>query len=92
MYDFLLIPKIKSIAPLFPSPSLSVSHIVRSGRCAERSVVASDGEIVLPERMANWSAGLAHVIVVPVLALRLGQLRGRTIDTSSGLSKVTLTA
>lgn len=57
-----------------------------------RKAIASDGEIVLIEPMANWSAGLAEVIVGQVLALRLGELRGRPIDTSPGLNKVTLTA
>jgi hypothetical protein len=61
-------------------------------RSSDRRAVSGDGEIVLSERMPNWSAGLAEVIVGQVLALRLGQLRGRPIDTSPGLSKVTLTA
>jgi glutamine---fructose-6-phosphate transaminase (isomerizing) len=61
-------------------------------RSSQRSAVASDGQIVLSERMANWSLGLAEVIVGQTLALRLGQLRGRPIDTSPGLSKITLTA
>jgi glutamine---fructose-6-phosphate transaminase (isomerizing) len=61
-------------------------------RSSTRRSIPSDGEIILAERMQNWSAGLAQVIVGQVLALRLGQLRGRPIDTSPGLSKVTLTA
>jgi glucosamine--fructose-6-phosphate aminotransferase (isomerizing) len=61
-------------------------------RPLERRAMKSDGEIVLTEPMANWSAGLAEVIVGQVLALRLGELRSRPIDTSPGLSKVTLTA
>jgi glucosamine--fructose-6-phosphate aminotransferase (isomerizing) len=61
-------------------------------RPPERNPMKCDGEIVLTEPMANWSAGLAEVIVGQALALRLGELRGRPIDTAPGLSKVTLTA
>jgi glucosamine--fructose-6-phosphate aminotransferase (isomerizing) len=49
-----------------------------------------DEEIVIGEDLANWSLGLACVVVGQVLALRLGELRGRPIDNSPGLSKVTL--
>jgi len=49
-----------------------------------------DHEIVVGEDLANWSLGLAHVLVGQVIALRLGELRGRSIDASPGLSKVTL--
>ncbi|MEO9180982.1 MAG: SIS domain-containing protein, partial [Acidimicrobiales bacterium] len=61
-------------------------------RPSERCALSSDAEIVLPESMENWSLGLAEVVVGQVLALRLGELRGRPIDTSPGLNKVTLTA
>jgi glucosamine--fructose-6-phosphate aminotransferase (isomerizing) len=61
-------------------------------RSSERAPQACDAEIVLPESLENWSLGLAHVVVGQVLALRLGELRGRPIDTSPGLNKVTLTA
>ncbi len=50
----------------------------------------SDAEIVLDEELANWSLGLAFVIIGQVIALRLGERRGRPIDNSPGLSKVTL--
>ena len=58
-------------------------------RPPERIPVDCDGEIVLPESMPNWNLGLAEVVVGQVLALRLGELRGRPIDTSPGLSKIT---
>ncbi|HEY5439619.1 MAG TPA: SIS domain-containing protein [Acidimicrobiales bacterium] len=61
-------------------------------RSSERVAQSSDAEIVLPESMEHWTLGLAHVVVGQVLALRLGELRGRPIDTSPGLNKVTLTA
>jgi len=48
-----------------------------------------DSEIVLPESMPNWNLGLAEVVVGQVLALRLGELRDRPIDTAPGLSKIT---
>jgi len=53
---------------------------------------ASDADIALPESMDNWCLGLALVVVGQVLSLRLGELRGRPIDTAPGLNKVTLTA
>lgn len=49
-----------------------------------------DHEIIVDEDLANWSLGLAHVVVGQVIALRLGELRGRSIDVSPGLSKITL--
>jgi glucosamine--fructose-6-phosphate aminotransferase (isomerizing) len=61
-------------------------------RSSERATQASDAEIVLQESIENWSLGLAQVVIGQVLALRLGELRGRPIDTSLGLNKVTLTA
>jgi len=61
-------------------------------RPPDRSTVLCDGEIVLAESMPNWCLGLAAVIVGQVLALRLGELRGRPIDTSPGLNKITLSA
>jgi glucosamine--fructose-6-phosphate aminotransferase (isomerizing) len=61
-------------------------------RSSERAPQACDAEIVLPESLENWSLGLAQVVIGQVLALRLGELRGRPIDTSPGLNKVTLTA
>jgi glucosamine--fructose-6-phosphate aminotransferase (isomerizing) len=61
-------------------------------RSSEHSPQASHDEIVVPESMENWCGGLALVVVGQVLSLRLGELRGRPIDTSPGLNKVTLTA
>jgi glutamine---fructose-6-phosphate transaminase (isomerizing) len=61
-------------------------------RSSEHSPQASDDEIVVPDSMENWCAGLALVVVGQVLSLRLGELRGRPIDTAPGLNKVTLTA
>ncbi|HSN01891.1 MAG TPA: SIS domain-containing protein [Acidimicrobiales bacterium] len=57
-----------------------------------RRSAAADAEIVLPGASANWATGLAEVLVGQVLALRLGQRRGRAIDTSPVLNKVTLSA
>lgn len=65
------------------------SVVVRS---AQRAALPCDAEIVLDEPMPNWCRGLAQVVVGQVLALRLGQLRGRPIDTAPGLKKVTLSA
>jgi glucosamine--fructose-6-phosphate aminotransferase (isomerizing) len=59
-------------------------------RPSSRSAMKCDAEIVLDEMLPNWSLGLAEVVVGQVLALRLGELRGRPIDTSPGLSKITL--
>jgi glucosamine--fructose-6-phosphate aminotransferase (isomerizing) len=61
-------------------------------RSAEHPSQASDADIMLPETMDNWCLGLALVVVGQVLSLRLGELRGRPIDTAPGLNKVTLTA
>lgn len=61
-------------------------------RPPERSGLAGDEEIVLLESAPNWSVGLAQVVVGQVLALRLGEARGRPIDTSPGLKKITLSA
>lgn len=57
-----------------------------------RAPLECDAEIVIEETVANWSLGLAQVLVGQVLALRIGELRHRPIDTAPGLSKVTLTA
>jgi glucosamine--fructose-6-phosphate aminotransferase (isomerizing) len=61
-------------------------------RPSSRGAFASDAEIVVDEAGSNWCVALAEVIVGQVLALRLGELRGRPIDTSPGLKKVTLSA
>jgi glutamine---fructose-6-phosphate transaminase (isomerizing) len=61
-------------------------------RPSSRDAFASDAEIVVDEDGPNWCVALAEVIVGQVLALRLGELRGRPIDTSPGLKKVTLSA
>ena len=63
--------------------------VIRSSR---RAAVECDAEIVLPELGPNWVEGLCAVILGQVIALRLGEMRGREIDTSPGLSKVTLSA
>jgi len=61
-------------------------------RSSEHEVPKSDADIVLGETEENWCFGLALVVVGQVLSLRLGELRGRPIDTAPGLNKVTLTA
>lgn len=61
-------------------------------RPSNRASHVSDADIEVRETVANWALGLAFVVVGQVLALRLGERRGRPIDTSPGLSKVTLTA
>jgi glucosamine--fructose-6-phosphate aminotransferase (isomerizing) len=61
-------------------------------RPPDRATAPCNGEIVLRESMPNWCLGLAEVIVGQVLALRIGELRGRPIDTSPGLNKITLSA
>ena len=61
-------------------------------RPSVRAKVTCDAEIVLPQDAANWVIGLGAVIVGQVVALRLGQVRGRPIDTSPRLSKITLSA
>ena len=68
----------------------SMSSVVL--RSLSRGAFASDAEIVVDESGPNWCVALAEVIVGQVLALRLGELRGRPIDTSPGLKKVTLSA
>jgi len=59
-------------------------------RPSSRRSFVCDQEIVVGENLANWSLGLAFVLLGQVLALRLGELRGRPIDNSPGLSKITL--
>lgn len=51
-----------------------------------------DAHIVVPAPRPNWVLGLCQVIVGQVIALRLGEVRGRPIDTSPRLAKVTLSA
>ncbi len=63
--------------------------VIRSPR---RAWVDCDAEIVLPEVGPNWEESLGAVILGQVIALRLGEIRGRDIDTSPRLSKVTLSA
>ncbi len=58
-------------------------------RPADRAGLPGDEEIVVTRALANWSLGLAHAVVGQVAALRLGERRGRPIDTSPGLAKVT---
>jgi glucosamine--fructose-6-phosphate aminotransferase (isomerizing) len=65
------------------------SVVVRS---PDRAGLAGDEAIVLVESAPNWCVGLAQVVVGQVLALRLGEARGRPIDTSPGLKKITLSA
>jgi len=59
-------------------------------RPVSRTGLECDEEIVLDEELPNWSLGVAQVVVGQALALRLGERRGRPIDTSPGLSKITL--
>jgi glucosamine--fructose-6-phosphate aminotransferase (isomerizing) len=59
-------------------------------RPSTRRRVECDDEIVIDGDLANWALGLSCVFVGQVLALRLGELRGRAIDSAPGLSKVTL--
>ncbi len=58
---------------------------------AERAGLGGE-EVVLELEAADWVIALAQVVVGQVLALRLGERRGRPIDTAPGLSKVTSTA
>ena len=60
-------------------------------RPASRAALASDAHVVLGDAV-NWTLGLVEVVFGQVLALRLGERRGRPIDTAPGLSKVTLSA
>jgi glutamine---fructose-6-phosphate transaminase (isomerizing) len=68
------------------------SMITVALRPASRGPFVCDAEIVVDEAGPNWCVALAEVIVGQVLALRLGELRGRPIDTAPGLKKVTLSA
>ncbi|NNN03156.1 MAG: SIS domain-containing protein [Acidimicrobiaceae bacterium] len=61
-------------------------------RPPHREGTGADEDIVLPREAPNWLTGLGMVLVGQVLALRLGQRRGRPIDTSPRLHKVTLSA
>jgi glucosamine--fructose-6-phosphate aminotransferase (isomerizing) len=61
-------------------------------RTPERAGLIGDEEIVLSESAPDWSVGLALIVIGQVLALRLGELRGRPIDTPPGLKKITLSA
>ncbi len=61
-------------------------------RGPDRASLGADQEIVLPAALANWSLGLGEVVAGQVAALRLGEARGRPIDTSPELSKVTYSA
>ncbi len=61
-------------------------------RTSQRASCECDDEILIEAVTPNWVLGLAQVIVGQVLALRIGELRHRPIDTSPGLNKVTLTA
>jgi glucosamine--fructose-6-phosphate aminotransferase (isomerizing) len=54
-----------------------------------RRPMSCDEEIVLNESTPNWSLGLAMTVVGQVLALRLGELLHRPVDTSPGLHKIT---
>ena len=59
-------------------------------RPRSRRAVACDSEIVIPEELPNWLSALAGVWVGQAIALRLGERRGRDVDHSPGLAKVTL--
>ncbi|MGC2169214.1 MAG: SIS domain-containing protein [Acidimicrobiales bacterium] len=61
-------------------------------RSSAREGFSCDAEIVVDEAGPNWCVALSEVIVGQVLALRVGELRGRPVDTPPGLHKVTLTA
>jgi glucosamine--fructose-6-phosphate aminotransferase (isomerizing) len=61
-------------------------------RPESRTSLGADGEIVVPITIANWAFALAAVVVGQVAALRLGEFRGRPIDSPPGLSKVTRTS
>ena len=61
-------------------------------RSPDRQSFSANAEIVLPEQAPNWLIPMGHVVVGQILALRLGTLRGRPIDTAPGLAKVTLIA
>jgi glucosamine--fructose-6-phosphate aminotransferase (isomerizing) len=72
------------------SRRFSMSTVVL--RSSSRGPFGSDDEIVVDGPEPNWCVALAEVIVGQVLALRLGEIRGRPIDTAPGLKKVTLSA
>jgi glucosamine--fructose-6-phosphate aminotransferase (isomerizing) len=61
-------------------------------RSPDRMSFSANAEIVLPEQAPNWLIPMGHVVIGQILALRLGSLRGRPIDTAPGLAKVTLIA
>ncbi len=61
-------------------------------RPPQRRAVACDAQVVLPSDAPNWALGLLEVVLGQVLTLRLGERRGRAIDTSPVLSKVTTSA
>ncbi|HEV2427270.1 MAG TPA: hypothetical protein VGS61_03500, partial [Acidimicrobiales bacterium] len=61
-------------------------------RPPNRASLPGEADVVLPVSAPNWGAGLLEVVVGQVLSLRLGGRRGRPIDTSPGLTKVTSTA
>ena len=58
---------------------------------ASRTSLASDARVVVDDA-PNWTLGLVEVLFGQVLALRLGERRGRPIDSAPGLNKVTLSA
>lgn len=61
--------------------------------CPEgRAGTSADGEIVVPAQEKNWLTAAGQMIVGQVLALRLGERRGRPIDTAPGLNKITTLA
>lgn len=59
---------------------------------AARQLSGADATIIVPGEFPSWVQGLQAVIVGQVLALRLGEVRGKSIDTSARLKKVTLSA
>lgn len=61
-------------------------------RPPQRPGFGADAQIEVPCTGPNWSLGLAHVVLGQVIALRLGEARGRPIDTAPGLTKVTYSA
>ena len=58
---------------------------------ASRATSAGDARVTVDDA-PNWTLGLVDVVFGQVLALRLGERRGRPIDTAPGLAKVTLSA
>jgi glutamine---fructose-6-phosphate transaminase (isomerizing) len=61
-------------------------------RSDDRAATSADGEIVMPAQRLNWLNAAGQMIIGQVLALRLGEKRGRPIDTAPGLNKVTTLA